>query len=407
MTTPNDPAWISGQHTEHTSYQTHDVALRAAYAPRSRGSKTIALGDSIDQMSDQGSNYSAGSIFSALCILSNQRVKWLGNAGIGGNTTTQVLARVQTDAIAYNPGVVIIGGGVTNDHGQGFDPTTTRANLTAIRDALWAAGITVVVRNVPPTDNPGGGAYNTVATHRAVVQQHNAWLRNWAAINGIPLLDYYAPLVDETTGGYLSGLTGDGTHPTLPAAGTVAQSVINAGLPPCWTGIPQLTTAVGDGADLLAGTGLFLGAISGGVPAGWDHYGDAAATVSVVPDTAIPGNWVQLVGAGSGIHVIESSPIDGKWAIGDTLEFAFRVSKSGVADSNVRIKLTDQVGGNGNQVIRIEPAAGIRALSGVAVGRVVVPAGAISGYIEIITNPGETVKVGQVTVTNLTALGAA
>jgi hypothetical protein len=55
-------------------------------------------------------------------------------------------------------------------------------------------------------------------------------------------------------------------------------------------------------------------------------------------------------------------------------------------------------------VVRIEPAAGIRAVDGIAVGRVVVPPGAISGYVEIIASPGETMRAAQVTLTDLTAL---
>lgn len=29
MTTPNDPAWLSGQQSQHSSYQTHDAGLKA------------------------------------------------------------------------------------------------------------------------------------------------------------------------------------------------------------------------------------------------------------------------------------------------------------------------------------------------------------------------------------------
>lgn len=387
----------------HQDVQDAVTALQSTAAIARRGALTIVLGDSIDAGADLDDYYSAGSVFSDLCILSGQKVKWLRNSGNPGDTTAAVLARVYTEAINLSPGIVIIGGGVTNDHGAGVAEATTRANLSAMVDALRTAGITVAARTTTPVDVVGSGAYSTLATRRAAVQRHNAWLQAWCAARSIPVLDYFTPVVDETTGGYATSMSDDGTHPNIAAQLTIANYVIGQGLSPIFDGRPLLASAVGGSPDLLNGTGLFLGTPTSGLAAGWTASG-SAATFAVETDTAVPGSWQHISGVASGNAVVQApdNHLTG-FAPGDTLEFAGRVEKSGTGDAFIRLRIGDDVAWN----YEVSPVAGVRVISGIFAGRMTLPAGQTWLEVQMVVNAGASLRVSQVTVSNLTALGVA
>lgn len=396
----NSSTYTAGLATKANVDDVYDKASAdSRYARRAGGARTIVLGDSIDAGADSAGYYSGGSIFSRMCVNSDQKMTWLRNSGISGNTTTQALARVQADVIDHNPGICIFGGGVTNDHGAGMTHDATRANLIAIADALDAAGIRGVVRLVPPTNNAGGGAFNTVALRRAAVRVHNAWARVWAQSRGYPVLDYYTPVVDDATGGYVSGTTDDGIHPNVLGYTTIADAVL-ADLPRIFDGSISLASYVGDPSDLLAGVGLFKGTPSGGLAAGWSGYGNDA-TLSVVSDAAIPGNWQKVTGGTSSIRVYNSNVLTTGFTEGDIIEFSARVRRTGASGAHVRLRL----GPSSSWTHELNPAAGARALDGIAAARIAVPVGTTRLMAEVSVNYGETFEVAQVTIKNLTALG--
>ncbi len=219
------------------------VALKASkgVAPvRPRGARIIVLGDSIDA--------APNGWFPYLCILSSQKVTYQRSAGIGGNTTSNMLARIQSDVIVYAPDICIIGG-ATNDHNQGVPEATTRANYAAMVSALRAAGIAVLVRRTPPCDVAANtGSWNSVASRRAVIQRHNAWITRWATDRGIPVVDIYTPLVDPATGGLRAAVAGDGTHPSEQGYKDMATGILAAGLPSIFVGKVFLSSTKADGA---------------------------------------------------------------------------------------------------------------------------------------------------------------
>lgn len=376
-------------------------SLSSTYEAIPAGALTIPLGDSIDAGNDIAGYYSAGSIYGDTCLRSNQQMRWLRNAGVPGNTTTQALARIQTDVIDYAPGVCIIGGGVTNDMGAGWPGhTVPRANIAAMSAALRAAGIAPVLRLCPPADTAGGFA--SVALRRAAIAQHNAWCRTWGPANGIPILDYYTPLVDDATGGYVAAYTTDGIHPNTSAGlDAVSTYLIAQGLPAVFNGVPNLAGYVGDGADLLAGIGLFTGAESGGVAAPWTHYGNDSVK-AVEADATIPGNWQTISGGSSSNYVIESPPISTGFSEGDVIEFSARIQKLSAISTTVRLRFRN---GATTQIAEINTCAGPRAISGIASGRLTVPATTADMKVQITANAGASLKVAQVTVSNLTTLG--
>ncbi len=66
------------------------------------------------------------------------------NAGVSGDTTDMALARIDTDVLARDPRIVIVGLG-GNDFLRGVPITATEANLRAIIRKIQSAGAMVVL----------------------------------------------------------------------------------------------------------------------------------------------------------------------------------------------------------------------------------------------------------------------
>ncbi|MDP3405036.1 MAG: SGNH/GDSL hydrolase family protein [Brevundimonas sp.] len=142
-------------------------------AVEGKGVRTVLFGDSLTFLSNHidtpsttfayddatGTSYYEGGTFAnttdygafsyadALMLAPHYVIK---NAGIGGNTTTQMLARLQEDVLQYEPELVYFWGG-RNDFAQGAETATVIANATAILDALERVGAFVCVIDVPPS----------------------------------------------------------------------------------------------------------------------------------------------------------------------------------------------------------------------------------------------------------------
>ena len=143
------------------------------------------------------------------------RFRLLANAGVGGERSDQIFARVETDVIAHHPTWATVLAG-TNDIGQGVGAEPIIFNLTRIYDALATAEIGFIAITIPPLVmlTP-----EKVATHRAV----NAWIRERVPVdwpNGV-VGDWSAAV--STNGDGISpaaGMFPDGVH--FSAAGAQA-----------------------------------------------------------------------------------------------------------------------------------------------------------------------------------------
>jgi lysophospholipase L1-like esterase len=127
------------------------------------------------------------------------------NAGIGGQKTYQLLARVQADVVAANPELVTVLGG-TNDIGGGVDPSVIIANLDAIIAAILAGTTSnIILGEVPPRGFVGGDSPTPVG--HAAIQQVNAWIRTKHGPR-VKVAEWALPLS-----------TGDGVTPNLDLFG--------------------------------------------------------------------------------------------------------------------------------------------------------------------------------------------
>lgn len=142
------------------------------------------------------------------------------NAGIGGTTTTQAIARLDADVLAHTPTDVVVMLG-TNDLYGGHDTTPEQmawvvANIGTILDSITAAGAKAWLLTIPPAE--GGWDDGTA------VQTYNAAMATTAAAHDATLIDVWSWLatgsdwVDES---YVC----DGIHPTAAGAAVIASRV--------------------------------------------------------------------------------------------------------------------------------------------------------------------------------------
>ena len=181
---------------------------------------TIALiGDSITNLNGKGDDISSNGpteywvsalgYFSWANMLLNQRLKLVKQAGVTGNTTTQMLARLQTDIIDYNPGYCIVLGG-TNDVAS-LDVETTKSNLLAIYKKLSNNGIKVIGCTIPQrTDS---------ATWKTKIIEINNYIRSLSGVlKNFIVCDFYKAITSPANDTWFANNTTDGIHPIVSGA---------------------------------------------------------------------------------------------------------------------------------------------------------------------------------------------
>ena len=131
--------------------------------------------------------------------------------------TTSWMAGQAYNALALSPDLLIVHGG-TNDVSGEVDPTYVVGNLQRIKDAADVYGVPMAVCTLPPRADPMADA-RSVAVSEAI--------RAWAEQEGVILLDTGAPLRDPL-GGWRSGYSNDGLHPTPEAAVLMARAAADA-----------------------------------------------------------------------------------------------------------------------------------------------------------------------------------
>jgi lysophospholipase L1-like esterase len=189
---------------------TKSFACIQAPGSASAPDSTVGFGDSMTA----GNSYAplnilaSDSYFDVLACEPGAPLTRVANRGIKGNTTSQMLRRLEVDVVNLHPKRALIVAG-TNDVAAG-DTRDSFRNLTAIHERLVTAGITPVYGTIPPNDK------RTAATIA-----FNAELKRWAAGRNVELIDFFTPLA-TAEGKYKPGLTEDGTHPTKEAARLMA-----------------------------------------------------------------------------------------------------------------------------------------------------------------------------------------
>ena len=278
------------------------------------------------------------------------------NFGVSGETSTDILARVDQAASSAAAAVVVMAG--TNDFGAADLPyATTIANLTAIITALRAKSKRVLLLTVPPRGHPTSHYFSGATDARLLrLFAVNTWMKRVASqMRGVTVIDPWGDIADPASlyGDFLAGMVnaGDVAHITSASAyqiGKLLAAEFNRLYPPIdW--LPKSNTDLFDATSnpvgalntnpMMLGT---AGTLSGTTPTptgqvadGWTLSGvDAGLTLAASKQIVGNDTRQRLVlggtpGAGAdriitlGQAVSQSS---GRIVAGDVLEGFARVS---------------------------------------------------------------------------------
>jgi acyl-CoA thioesterase I len=130
--------------------------------------------------------------------------------GISGQTTTQMLVRFRQDVVDLHPRAVHILAGVNDLAGNTGPSSVARvaSNIMSMVDIAKANHIQVALGVLPAAVIPWRREIN-VSTQMAAL---SAWMKDYAAKNGIIYVDYYSKFVGDG-GAFNPQLTADGVHP--------------------------------------------------------------------------------------------------------------------------------------------------------------------------------------------------
>ncbi len=135
------------------------------------------------------------------------------NRGISGQTTQQMLVRMYPDVIALKPAAMIVLAG-TNDIARNTGPVTMSMitdNIRAMTVLAKASGIKVILCSVMPVSDYTPRK-QTDRRPPSDILKLNAWMKGFAAAEGLTYVDYFSAMVDEK-GALKDGISGDGLHP--------------------------------------------------------------------------------------------------------------------------------------------------------------------------------------------------
>ncbi len=223
----------------------------------------VALGDSVTKGVRPDGSVKPRQTFAA--ILATHLNRTVINAGVGGNTSTQMLARFQTDALRFRPSTLLIMAGL-NDAAY-VDPGPNPRAGPRVSPALFEKNLTEIVRRareskaktVILTPNPMSrryryanlGFYQVSDINDAVMLYAEA-ARRVARLTNSCLVDVYAAWITEKE--YRNWLP-DGVHPNAKGHQLIAGQILRE----CRTSLDAPAPQAPTGAQRRTATGTAAG----------------------------------------------------------------------------------------------------------------------------------------------------
>lgn len=205
------------------------VALAAAPAPLLKdGDRVVFFGDSITTQHTWTRYVEA--------YVKLRRPEWAVtfiNAGVGGNTAADGLARLDVDVLAQQPTLVLVNFGM-NDAGfpAGTDGAAFEKNLTEIFDRLAKARLRAVLIDTSPFDVDGLAPKSFGRAKQQRIEEEVSFAHKLGAERKLPVVEWQKPLADAMTAfraaGHAERLLPDRIHPGPMAHAVMAASVLRA-----------------------------------------------------------------------------------------------------------------------------------------------------------------------------------
>ena len=300
------------------------VASGAMSVARNR---CVLFGDSITAYntataSNALANQARGYMTWANILLGERRLEVVSNLGVGGDTTAQMLARINS-VLAVDAEYVVVLGGSNELLGNYFTIDTVTSNLTAIYELLRAAGRKVIAVSTLPVTAAHPNYTQQAATR---VRAVGNWIADYCRSHaGMIYVDGMGAVLDTTSSGLVptTGYFADSTHPGVPGAyaiGKAIKTTVYNLIPPLANGPSSvgdsylaaqrtLTSLTGTGVTAtatLAAHGLLVGdpiTIEGATPAGYN----GSWIVTTVPTTGTFTYACTASGAATGTIKVSNS----------------------------------------------------------------------------------------------------
>ncbi len=356
------------------------VAENAPY-----GEIGVVLGDSITANNMSASTYA---FFKSGVALAK-------NAGVAGETSSQILARFDTDVAPHNPTIVHIQAG-TNDIEDGIADATVISNILEMAAKIRSIGARPIV-SIPPPQN---------GAPLSAQSRFNELLVATLSANGIPFALSWLDAIDPLTGGFKSGAATDNQHPAWDYV-KLAGDRISAAIGSLHRWPTPLMNQAGNG--IIANPLMLNDTNADGVPDGW--IGSGASTRSISTPSGFFGKAIKQFA--SAVDISSLNLVYGDFNIsGDGHKVLFtahaKFTTDGTAKASIYIEPYIGAAGQG-RVYPIQNISGgfetqFHRLITLPVGttkiRVALEMGKQSGA----TQTG-TLEVGEIQIYNLTALG--
>ena len=270
------------------------------------------------------------------------RLKMAGNGGVPGDTSEQILARL--DALLDVPSDIVSVHAGANDFAQGWAASRTITALTTIYNKIRATGRRLLVCTTmsrSTMNNPTGYAYLATV---------NQFIKNYARKTpGVILADISSAMTDPATGTpYNTGVfyTADGTHPNAIGAQAMGKVIADA-LRPFYPANDVFSSNNNDplnymrNACNLGTAGTVANGITGTPGTQWGLSGSGgtvdAAVSKVARTDGLPGEWTRItLGATNTANIVASGGV--WWDLtgaaglkpGDVITTAIEVRTSGL-----------------------------------------------------------------------------
>lgn len=308
------------------------------------------LGDSLTEQGGELADYQGGPVLDsrpyAPWLWLNALLGWpftlLGNFGIGGQTTSQILSRLDS-VLALNPGWLHVLMG-TNNMGVTGGLAQAKADWTTLLDRCARRSMIVVGSTIPPRL---GSSWS--GTQRDDTLALNQWLSQQArSRGGFVLYDGFAAVADGAGSNFRALVygrnpTSDGVHLSSAGAYAVAKVGVAVLRPLIRASVPYANPT--PGANLLVRPRPGLYAEGNAVPASWTAGGASAgsAVYSDVDRIDGFGTWKQVIVPVGGSMSLNTNVILGSsLVVGEAIQAVIEYDVSAIdatTGSNTRVAL--------------------------------------------------------------------
>jgi lysophospholipase L1-like esterase len=239
--------------TGHAQTSAPSAASGPANILVKNGQTVVFMGDSITGM---GWSETGGYIHLVASGLDTLGVKITPiPAGVGGNKSDDMLARLTTDALSKKPDWLLLSCGVNDVWSRKIDLETFKKNITSIVDQAQAAGIKVMLLTPTPIYEMAKTEFSKLSDYAAFMVQLGKDRKLPVADENAAEFSYFATQPPDPINNIL---TIDGVHPNPDGHQIMAQTVLQAfGVTPeQMIKVRTKWIAAPDGANLPIGFGV-------------------------------------------------------------------------------------------------------------------------------------------------------